>query len=430
MQDRPQVKAASPSQHERRIPKDPAFDGTFAVLRDGYRFILNRCRKLNSDLFETRLLLRRAVCIHGEDAAKIFYDGERFTRVGAIPPTQAKLLQDYGSVQGLDGEHHRHRKRMFTELLAPDEVARLTASVAEEWIAKLPVWERQDRVILFDELQEILCRGVCDWAGISMSERDVRKRTLELGEMIEAAGSLGPRNWRAQWLRSRCERWARGLIEGARSGAISFESGSPVNIIAQHREPDGSLLAADVAAVELINLLRPTVAIARFIMFAAVALHEHPDYQQRIRGGDRAFARAFAQEVRRAYPFFPFIAGRARLPFKWNGHAFAKDDWVLLDIYGTNRDPRSYAEAETFRPERFLDAPPGIFAFVPQGAGDAKLTHRCPGEDATVAIMVMALTLLTKQMAYRVPEQDLSFDLASIPALPKSRFVIDEVRSL
>jgi fatty-acid peroxygenase len=44
--------------------------------------------------------------------------------------------------------------------------------------------------------------------------------------------------------------------------------------------------------------------------------------------------------------------------------------------------------------------------------------------------MVMALTLLTKQMAYRVPEQDLSFDLASIPALPKSRFVIDEVRSL
>ena len=430
MQDRPQVKAPTQPYHERRIPKDPAFDGTLAVLRDGYRFILNRCRKLNSDLFQTRLLLRRAVCIHGEDAARIFYDGERFTRVGAIPPMQAKLLQDYGSVQGLDGEHHRHRKRMFTELLAADEVARLTACVAEEWIAKLPIWERQDRVILFDELQEILCRGVCGWAGISMSERDVRKRTLELGEMIEAAGSLGPRNWRAQFLRSRCERWARGLIESARSGAISFESGSPVQIIAQHQEPDGRLLPADVVAVELINLLRPTVAIARFIVFAAVASQEHPDYQERIRGGDRAFTWAFAQEVRRVYPFFPFIAGRARLPFEWNGHAFQKNDWVLLDIYGTNRDPRSYAEAETFWPERFIEAPPGLFAFVPQGAGDATLTHRCPGEDATVAIMVMALTMLTQQMAYRVPDQDLSFDLASIPALPKSRFVIDEVRSL
>ena len=430
MQDHPQVEAAGASHQDQRIPKDSAFDGTLAVLRDGYRFILNRCRKLNSDLFQTRLLLRRAVCIHGEEAAKIFYDGERFTRVGAIPPTQAKLLQDYGSVQGLDGEHHRHRKRMFTELLAPDEVVRLTASVAEEWIAKLPAWERQDRVVLFDELQEILCRGVCDWAGISMSERDVRKRTLELGEMIEAAGSLGPRNWRAQWLRSRCERWARALIEGPRSGAITFESGSPVQIIAQHREPDGSLLPVDVAAVELINLLRPTVAIARFIMFAALALHERTDYQQRISGGDRAFARAFAQEVRRLSPFFPFIAGRARRPFQWNGHAFAKDDWVLLDIYGTNRDPRSYVEAETFRPERFIEAPPGIFAFIPQGAGDATKTHRCPGEDATVSIMVMALTMLTKQMAYSVPEQNLSVDLASIPALPKSRFVIEGVKSL
>ena len=428
MQDRPQVKAAGSS--ERRIPKDPSFDGTLAVLRDGYRFIFNRCRKLNSDLFQTRLLLRRAVCIHGEEAARIFYDGERFTRVGAIPPTQAKLLQDYGSVQGLDGEHHRHRKRMFTELLAPEEVARLMACVAEEWIAKLAAWERQGRVVLFDELQEILCRGVCDWAGISMSERDVARRTLELGEMIEAAGSLGPRNWRAQWLRSRCERWAGGLIEGARSGAISFEPGSPVQIIAQHREPDGSLLPADVAAVELINLLRPTVAIARFIVFAAFALDEHPDYQQRIRSGDGGFARAFAQEVRRVYPFFPFIAGRARRQFQWNGHAFEKDDWVLLDIYGTNRDPRSFAAAETFRPERFIEAPPSIFAFVPQGAGDATQTHRCPGEDATVAIMVMALTMLTKQMAYCVPEQDLSIDLASIPALPKSRFVIDDVRSV
>ena len=84
MQDHPQVEAAGASHQDQRIPKDSAFDGTLAVLRDGYRFILNRCRKLNSDLFQTRLLLRRAVCIHGEEAAKIFYDGERFTRVGAI----------------------------------------------------------------------------------------------------------------------------------------------------------------------------------------------------------------------------------------------------------------------------------------------------------------------------------------------------------
>ena len=37
-----------------------------------------------------------------------------------------------------------------------------------------------------------------------------------------------------------------------------------------------------VAAVELLNLLRPTVAIARFIVFAALALHLHPEWRARV----------------------------------------------------------------------------------------------------------------------------------------------------
>lgn len=85
---------------ERTLQRDPAFDSTLAVVREGYRFIANRCRALRSDMFETRLLLQRATCISGEEAARIFYGSENFTRVGAIPATQAKLLQDYGSAKG------------------------------------------------------------------------------------------------------------------------------------------------------------------------------------------------------------------------------------------------------------------------------------------------------------------------------------------
>ncbi len=43
-----------------------------------------------------------------------------------------------------------------------------------------------------------------------------------------------------------------------------------------HRDPYGNLLDPGVAAVELINILRPTVAVARYVAFAAVALHEFP----------------------------------------------------------------------------------------------------------------------------------------------------------
>lgn len=412
---------------ERTIPRDPAFDSTIAVVREGYRFIANRCRSLRSDIFQTRLLLRRATCMRGEEAARIFYGGENFTRVGAIPATQAKLLQDYGSVQGLDGEHHRHRKRLFTDMFSPQEVARLTELTAAAWRAKLPSWERRKQIVLFDELREILCGSVCAWAGVPLSERDASKRTLELGEMIEASGSIGPRNWRAQWLRSRCERWARSIIERVRCGELRCDATVPVRVIAEHREPDGSLLSVDAAVVELINVLRATVAVARFIVFGALALHEHPACVARLAKGDDAYARAFAQEVRRLYPFFPFIAGRVTTEFAWSGHRFAKGDWVLLDLYGTNHDERIFPAPEEFQPERFLHAEPGPFAFIPQGGGDTATGHRCPGEDTTIALIMTALNMLTKEMRYEVPPQNLEISLAAIPALPHSRFVIGNV---
>jgi len=42
--------------------------------------------------------------------------------------------------------------------------------------------------------------------------------------------------------------------------------------------------------------------------------------------------------------------------------------------------------------------------------------------------MTMALDMLTKELRYVVPAQDLLIDLAQIPALAKSRFVMADVR--
>lgn len=100
------------------IPHDGSLDSTLALLRDGYDFIGKRSRRLQSDIFATRLMQRRAVCMVGEDAARAFYHPGRFTRRGAIPPTTLRLLQDKGSVQLLDGEAHRLRKAMFLETTA------------------------------------------------------------------------------------------------------------------------------------------------------------------------------------------------------------------------------------------------------------------------------------------------------------------------
>lgn len=65
------------------IPEDRIFDSTLALVFDGYRFISQRCQRYQSDIFQTRLLLNKTICFKGEEAAKVFYDPEKFTRKNA-----------------------------------------------------------------------------------------------------------------------------------------------------------------------------------------------------------------------------------------------------------------------------------------------------------------------------------------------------------
>ncbi len=54
--------------------------------------------------------------------------------------------------------------------------------------------------------------------------------------------------------------------------------------------------------------------------------------------------------------------------------------------------------------------------------------HRCAGERATIALLKSAVRLLVQEMRYDVPPQDLRIDLARLPAIPKSRFILRDVR--
>jgi fatty-acid peroxygenase len=179
------------------------------------------------------------------------------------------------------------------------------------------------------------------------------------------------------------------------------------------------------AAVELINVLRPKVANARYAVFAAMALHAHPEWRECLAADDGELG-DFVDEIRRFYPFIPFIGGRALAPFTWRDHRFETGDWALIDLYGTNRDPRLWRDPEAFRPERFRNRPPGSYDLVSHG--DARVTHRCPGEWVTIEQVKTIVRLLTPEMRYDVPEQDLTINLGRMPAMPNSRFVVTNVR--
>ncbi|KAB7732535.1 cytochrome P450 [Rudanella paleaurantiibacter] len=415
------------------IPREKSFDSSIALLRDGFRFIQKRCQHHHSDVFSTRFVFQPTICLTGEDGARLFYDTSRFIRKGAVPePIQHTLLGEQ-SVMTLDDELHRQRKQLFMAILAPDNFRVLLKHMADGWQTATKRWARTNEpVILMEQTQQLLCRAVCDWVGMPLPDREVAHRSRDMARMVDAFGGIGLRHLRGRWARYRTERWARHFIEQVRKGNQLVATGSPAHRIATHREPNeqGKMrhLSAQLAGVELINLIRPTVAISWYITFAALALHEHPAWRHRLQTATDTELGWFANEVRRYYPFAPMTGARVRQAFVWRGFRFPKETLVLLDLYGTNHDTRLWENPDRFWPERFAEHTANSFNFIPQGGGDYLGGHRCAGEALTQEAIKLALRFLTRQITYEVPAQNLGFSLSRMPTHPRSGFVMTNIR--
>ncbi|AHL76661.1 cytochrome P450 [Stutzerimonas stutzeri] len=411
------------------IPHDSQTESSLSLLSEGYSFISSRCQRLGSDLFQVRLLMQNTICMSGEEAAKLFYDEQLFQREHAAPRMLQKTLFGQGGVQGLDGEAHRHRKQLFLSLLTEAAVAELVRLSEANWQAAIETWQQCDRVVFMPEVQAILTRTACDWAGVPLEEGELLHRRDQLAAMIDGAGGVGARHWRARKARKEAESWMIELISRVRAGTLVIDESRPLAVVARHLDLDGAVLKERIAAVEMLNLLRPTVAVARFVTYAALELLAHPQWHQRLQQED-AVLEPFAQEVRRLHAFFPFTAARVRKDFEWRGYHFPKDTRVLLDLYGTNRDARLWVQPEAFRPERFAAWDGGAFNFITQGGGDAASGHRCPGEPLAIALLKSALCMLTRRMSYAVPAQSLHMDPSRMPEQPESLLIICDVRPL
>jgi len=409
------------------IPADTSFDSTLDLLRDPYRFISRKCHDKGLKLFQTRILLRKTICMTGQEAAIFFYNEKNFVRKGGMPEPIVATLLGKGGVQSLDGDAHKHRKRMFMSFMTPDSIQRLVKITEKYWLQALPEWEKRQQVVLYEALLPILTQGVCEWAGIPLAEEDVPRRTEQLRAMFDDAGSAGLRHFHSRRMRKKAESWIKDVIHRARAGTVLLQDPSPARTVCWHRDLDGTLLSEKVAAVELLNLLRPTVAVAVFLVFTAHALYRHSEYRAKLEIDRHKFPTFFVQEVRRFYPFFPAVAAKVRDNVEWNGYIFPKGSRVMLDLYGINHDPEIWYEPDQFIPERFQVWNGSPYNFVPQGGGDHFVHHRCPGERITIELMKMAVHFLTENISYTVPGQDLLLQQNRLPALPKSRFVISNI---
>jgi len=397
------------------IPTLPVFDSAPGLLGDRYRYLSRGAAQLESDAFYTRVGGRRALCIRGAEAAHFFYEGDRFDRMRAMPPTTAGLPRNSKSVRTLDGDEHRMRRFGFLQLLQGSSDDRMEGIARQAFRDAVLRWRAGDVQVMQDELPPIFTSIATRWAGIP---EDLVGDDLsgDLWAMIENAGSVGPTHWVAQLRRSRAEEWARKLIRGVRRSTVDAVEGTPLAALAQWTDSDGDLLPVGVAAVELLNLLRPTVAVALFAEFAMLALALKPHYRDRFAEGDLTDLDAFVHEVRRRTPFLPLSAGRAASDLDWRGETVPEGTWTLLDLFGTNHDPRLWPRPHQFDPARYRRGDGDARHIVAQGSGHYASEHRRPGEPTMEVLLREAIRAFSAPPWGLVPRQNLRVTWGSVPA--------------
>lgn len=394
--------------HEARLLADPY----------GYLAVLMTTR--GTDAIQLRLLGEPTLCIAGGEAAAFFYDARRIRRQGAAPEPLRATLFGKGGVQGLDDAAHQQRKAMFLGLLSPPAVAALVAATRREWLSALKRWQHCEELDLYTALQSVLAAAVCGWAGLPLSPAEAPLRTRQLVSLFDdAARGLGG-HLRSRLNRSAAQAWLRRHIESVRGGLRPPES-SALAVVARHCDDAGRELPTEVAAVELLNVLRPVVAVSVYLVFVAHALEAHADWAERLRiAGPRSRdALHFLQEVRRRYPFFPALVGRTRDTVQWRDARLPAGMRVVLDVYGSNHSRHDWADPDIFLPERWraFERPP--LAFVPQGGGPVARGHRCPGEDSALQLMLLGLEFFLFQMHWEPLHHRPPLDFGRLPAQPE-----------
>jgi fatty-acid peroxygenase len=403
-------------------------DDSVRFLTQGYAWMPDRRRALQRRTVRTRLGGMPAIGLVGPDAARFFYDEHVVRRSGALPEPVVGTLFGKGAVHTLDGEAHRVRKALFVALLMDGGYDGLVERARSAWDDAVAVWAQQREVVLFEESARVLTRAVTGWVGVPLQPDDVGPFAADLQAMVDGFATAGPRHWRARRARGRRERALAAVVEAVREGTCTPKPGSALAAVAAHRDADGELLDARVAAVELLNVIRPTVAVSWFLAFSGHALARWPAHRQRLASGDPAFAEAWGHEVRRFYPFAPFVGGRTTRAVEFDGERVPEGAMVLLDLYGQNHDPALWGDPYAFRPERFLTDDGvvreiGAFELVPQGGGDPRTGHRCPGEQITAALL-SALAVRLARLDAEIPDQDLAIPLHRVPTRPRSGVVL------
>ena len=298
---------------------------------------------------------------------------------------------------------HGERMRSYEQTMA--EVA---AREIERWPAgePLPAWPTMQAITL-----EVIMRtvfGVRDTARLERVGEVLRGSLAWVTEPRRMArlALLGPRRIAERGtLKAALEPTNELIYEeirARRDASDLAERDDVLSLLLQARHDDGTAMTDEELRDELMTLLvagHETTATA--LAWALEALTHHPPVLERLRdevdAGEDAYLDAVVREILRLRPVIALVLRRLVEPMEIGGRILPAGVNVAPCIYLMHRRADVYDEPRTFRPERFLEKPPGTYTWIPFGGG----VRRCLGASFAQFEMKVVLRELVSRLDIR-----------------------------
>jgi cytochrome P450 len=395
-------------------PSQPAAVQTIAWWTRPVAF-MERARARYGKRFTIRLLASPPFVILSEPdqlkelfaaAPDVLHPGEGARILEPVVGHKSLILLD-------EAEHLEQRKLMLPAFHGEkmQRLAGLMADVAERELASWPTDRAEPLHPRFQGLTlEIILRAVF---GLDPGRRLDELRRLLTGILDFSAkpasvlpplqrGYFGRGPWvRFAQMRERADQLLFQLIDERRDGGGERDDVLAMLLSARHE--DGSPMTDKELRDELMTLLvagHETTASELAWVFERLA--REPAVLDRLFAeidaddGDD-YLTATIQETLRRRPVLPNAEPRlVKKPIEVGGWEYPPGVCLIANAYLVQHDPDIYPDPYAFRPERFLDNPPGTFTWIPFGGG----RRRCIG--ASFATLEMKIVLRAALSAYRI----------------------------
>jgi cytochrome P450 family 135 len=381
------------------------------------RRLLYACHDRYGDMFTLKIAYEgKWVMLADPEAVRQVFTGDpRVFHAGEGNQILAPVL-GRNSILVLDEKPHMSQRKL---LLPPFHGARMQGyeqTMGEIAAAEIERWPTGSPYELRPRMQamtlEIILRTVF---GVGEEERlaplrEALRDFLDLTtnpRMLLPLVLLGPKRIRRfPAFRRRIDRVDeliyREIAERRRAGDLE-ERDDILSMLVAAKHEDGSPMRDEEMRDELLTLLvagHETTATS--LSWAVERLARHPEKLARLRdeaeaGKDDAYMTATIQETLRLRPVISIVIRRLTEPVEIGGYELPAGVSVTPSVYLVHRNPEIYPDPHSFKPERFLDNPPGTYTWIPFGGG----VRRCLGASFAQFEMAVVLRELVKRHGIR-----------------------------